>query len=120
VGEHPVEHTNLGKRREDGSGQLQFEEKAGWDAHVDLTKFEIRGKLESLSGCDLGTSDAKMKSIAGETYVAIGDEDHVCDGTTGKQCAAKKLADEIQATLLIGDGLNNADRNEEHAAEANG
>lgn len=52
--------------------------------------------------------------------VAVGDEDHVGDGTAGKDGAADELADEVDGGVLVGDGHDDADGDEENGADAEG
>jgi len=67
-----------------------------------MAELEIGSKLQAL-GC---------------RDVAKGCEDHVCDGSTGEHNAAYQLADEIDATLLVRDGHDDADGDEEDCTDA--
>lgn len=100
---HPVEHANLGKGRDNRGDHLNRKEGPRWNLHV-MSEFEVGGEFESLHGCD----------------IAVGDEYHVGDGTAGEECAADKLTDEIEGRLLICDGHDDADRDEEDGAYAEG
>lgn len=68
--------------------------------HV-VPQFEIGGEFDALCG----------------GYVAVRDENHVGDGAAREYDAAYELANEIDATVLIGDGHNNAVGNEEDCAD---
>ena len=54
------------------------------------------------------------------SYVAVGDEDHVRDGAAGEDAAADELADEEEAALLVGDGHDDSNGDEEDSTHAEG
>lgn len=78
VGEHPVEDADLGEAGGDGGGELDGEERARGDLGV-VAQLQVRGELQCLRGGD----------------VAVGDEEHVRDGSAGEEEAAGELADEV-------------------------
>lgn len=69
-----------------------------------MAEFEVGGELDTLGGGD----------------VAIGDEEHVCDGAAGEDGTADELADEVDAGVLVGDGHDDAVGDEEDGAEEEG
>lgn len=69
-----------------------------------MAELEVGGEFEALSRGD----------------VPVGGEDHVCNGAAREGDAADELADEIEAGLLICDGHDDADRDEEDGADAEG
>ena len=52
--------------------------------------------------------------------VAVGDEDHVCDRTAGEDDTANELADEVKGRVLVGDGHDDADGDEEDRGDSEG
>jgi len=103
VREHPVQHGDLRERREQRRGHLHGEERARRDLHV-VPELEVRGELDALRRRD----------------VAVGHEDHVGDGAAGEERAAGELADEVDGGLLVGDGGDDADGDEEEGADGEG
>ena len=103
VGEHPIQDEDLCDGRYDGGDHLHREEDSWWNLHV-MTKFEVCREFDSLGGRD----------------IAICYEDHVGDRSTWKNSTANELADEIDAAVLICDGHDDADGNEENRADAKG
>jgi hypothetical protein len=49
--------------------------------------------------------------------VSIGDEDHVCDWTTWEDSSADKLADQIDAAMLVCDGHDDSNWDEKNRAD---
>ena len=76
VSEHPVQDGDLGEAGYKSGEHLDGEKKAGRDLHV-VAEFEVGGEFDALGRAD----------------VAVGDEDHVCDGAAGEDDAADQLAD---------------------------
>lgn len=103
VCKHPVEDADLGDGGDEGGDDLDEEHDAGRDLHV-VPEFEVGGELDALGGGD----------------VAVGDEDHVGDGAAGEGDAADKLADEVDAAVLVGDGHDDAVGDEEDGADGEG
>lgn len=103
VGEHPVQDTDLGDGGDERGDNLDEEHDAGGDFHV-VPEFEVGCEFDALRGGD----------------VAVGDKDHIGDGTAGEYGAADELADEIDAAVLIGDGHDDAVRDEEDGANGKG
>lgn len=100
AGEHPVEDCNLSSTSNNSGNHLYREEYARWNVHV-VAKFEVGRELESL-----GRSD-----------IAEGHEDHVRNGSAWKDSACYELANQIYGNLLVGNGHNDADRDEEDGAD---
>ena len=65
-----------------------------------MTELEIGRELNTLGGGN----------------VAVGNEDHVGDGTTREDSAADELTDEVDTTMLVCDGHDDAVRDEEYGA----
>jgi len=103
VDKHPVKHGNLGERGDDGGDNLHAEQDARRDLHV-VAKLQV--------GCELDT--------LGRGNVAVGNKDHVSDRTAREYGARDELADQVDAAVLVGDGHDDADGDEEHAANAEG
>ena len=82
--EHPIEDPNLCERGNKGGNNLNREHDAWWNFHV-VAQFQIRGKLNALSGGD----------------VAVSDEYHIGNGTAGKDGATHKLTDEVNRRMLV-------------------
>lgn len=66
---------------------MNGEEDSRWDFHV-VTEFEIGGELNSLC----------------RGNISVCYEYHICNWSTRKYGTTYKLADEINAAVLIGDG----------------
>lgn len=64
-----------------------------------MSQFHIRSKLDALGGRD----------------VSVDDKDHVGDGSPGEYGATDKLADEIDARVLVRNCHDDADRYEHNA-----
>lgn len=103
VGEHPVENADLGDGGDERGDDLDEEHDARWNLHV-VAEFEVGGELDTLGGGD----------------VAVGDEEHVGDGAAGEDGAADELADEVDTGVLVGDGHDDAVRDEEDGTEEEG
>ena len=69
--EHPIEDTDLGQTRDEGSHHLDGEKQLGRDLHI-VAEFEVRGELDALSRTD----------------IAVRHKHHVCDGTAWKDHTA--------------------------------
>lgn len=69
-----------------------------------MPELEVGGELDALRGAD----------------VAVGHEDHVCDGAAGEERAAGDLVDEVGGGVLVGDCGDDAGGDEEEGAEAEG
>ncbi len=67
-----------------------------------MAKLQVSGKFDPLS----------------RRNVAVGDKDHVGHWTSWKDCTTYKLADEIDRRVLIRDGHDDTNRNEEDRADA--
>lgn len=67
-----------------------------------MAEFEVRREFYTLRGGD----------------VTVRHEDHVCDGSTWEDSTANELADEVNTTVLICDGHNDADWDEEDRANS--
>ena len=52
--------------------------------------------------------------------VSVGHEDHVCDGAAGEDGSANELADQIDTAMLVGDGHNDANWDEEDGTDSKG
>lgn len=69
-----------------------------------MPQLQIRRELDALRGAD----------------VAVGHEDHVCDGAAGEEGAAGDLVNEVGGGMLVGDCGDDAGGDEEEGAEAEG
>lgn len=103
VCEHPIQDTNLCETRYQGSNHLYREEEFRRDFHV-VTEFQVGGEFDALRGAD----------------VAVCHENHIGYRSSGEDDAADELADEVQAAVLIGDGHDNANGDEQHGGDAQG
>lgn len=99
--EHPVEYSDLCETGDDRDGKLQLEKNPWRDFHV-VAKLEVGGELQTLGGGD----------------VAKCCKDHIGNRTTGKYDSADQLADEVDAALLVRNGHDNANGNEEDCPDA--
>lgn len=96
VAEHPVEDADLRQAGDQGGQHLDLEEEARGQLHV-VAELEVGGEFDALGGRD----------------VAVGDEDHVCDRAAGEDVAGDELADEVEGRVLVCDGHDYADGDEE-------
>ena len=67
-----------------------------------MAELEVSGELDALRRGD----------------VAVGHEDHVCNGSAGEDGAGHELADQVNAAVLIGDRHDDADGDEQDAADS--
>ncbi|KFY47151.1 hypothetical protein V494_00143 [Pseudogymnoascus sp. VKM F-4513 (FW-928)] len=103
ISKHPIQHRDLREARCEGRRHLYAKEQARRDLHV-VPELEVGGELDALCGAD----------------VAVGHEDHVCDGAAGEERAACELVDEVGGGVLVGYGGDDAGGDEEEGAQAEG
>jgi hypothetical protein len=99
--EHPIQNKYLRNRGNDCGDHLNREEDPRWDLHV-MAKFKVGREFDALCRGD----------------VSVGNEDHVCDRSTWEDGTADKLADKVDAAVLIRDCHNDTDWNKEDRADA--
>ena len=103
VEEHPVQDANLGYARRERGDHLHLEQQLGGNLHV-VAEFQVGGELDALRRADVG----------------ICHKHHVRYGAPGEDGAAYKLADEIEAAMLVGNRHDDADGDEEDGSNAQG
>lgn len=100
IGEHPVQDANLRQARDDGCGQLKVEQDPWRDLHI-MPQLQVGTEFQPLR----------------RGNVAIRHKNHIRDGPARKHNTANQLADEVYAILLVGDGHDDANGDEEHSAD---
>jgi hypothetical protein len=103
INKHPIKHHNLRDRRHHRRGHLHTKQDPRRDFHV-MAQLQIGTELDALGGRD----------------VPVGDEDHVCDWPAGEEDAADELADQVDAAVLVCDGHDDGDGDEEEGADGEG
>jgi hypothetical protein len=100
IGKHPVQDADLGDGGYDRCDHLNEEENPWRNFHV-MAKLEISRELYALRRGD----------------VSVCNENHICDWPAGEDSTTHKLADQIDAAVLVGDSHDNADWNEKDGAD---
>ena len=91
VAEHPRLDTKLDSTSNDGCHNLRPEHRSGRNFHV-MAKFKVRGERQSLSHSD----------------ITPGLEHHHSDRSSRKTVTNNQFGDNIEADLLVSDGLNHS------------
>ena len=84
----------------DGLGE---EHNPGWDLHV-MTEFQATGEVEGLFGHE----------------IAVGLEEHDGDGSSGNDITGNEFGENVEIYLLVGDRVEDAEREDEDRADDNG
>jgi len=100
VGEHPSLNTELNGTSNDSRYDLTPEHGTRRNLHV-VAKFEVTGESKRLS----------------HGNVTPGLEHHHCDGMSGESITDDQFGDDVQADLLIGDGLDHANGDDVHEGD---